>query len=88
MANTAPQLPELVAQTKEAIRTIPDRYRDAPTVGSIFVDPEAAFVYIQHWAFIDGYAYVTEFDTEKGCQERCQLLLRYSIDIGSFASVG
>ena len=39
MANTAPQLPELAAQIKEAIRTIPDQYRDAPIDGSIVVDP-------------------------------------------------
>ena len=60
MASTAPQLPELTAQIKEAIRTIPECYRDAPIDGSIVVDPEVAFVHIQHWAFINGYAYVTE----------------------------
>ena len=50
MANTALQLAQIAAQIKEAIRTIPDRYRDALIDGSIIVDPEAAFVHIQHWA--------------------------------------
>ena len=45
MANAAPQLPQLAAQIKEAIRTILDRYRDAPIDGSVVIDPEAAFTF-------------------------------------------
>ena len=71
MANTAPQLPELAAQIKKAIRTIPDQYRDAPIDGSIVVDPEAAFVHIQHWAFINGYAYVTESKGKRRVRYEC-----------------
>ena len=71
MANAAPQLPQLAAQIKEAIRTIPDRYRDAPIDGSVVVDPEAAFTHIQHWAFINGYAYVTESKGKRRVRYEC-----------------
>jgi hypothetical protein len=57
MASINPNLQKLVLQARSIVP--PDHYY-ALISGSVVASPESAFVHIQDWAFLNGFAYVVE----------------------------
>jgi hypothetical protein len=56
---TRPNLPAaLLAQINQAQAIIPSAHHKMPEHDSIISDPAAAYLYINDWAFLHGYAYM------------------------------
>ena len=49
---------ELQAQLNEAVAAVPMAYRHHPSRDEVFESKEAAFVRLQDWAFVHGFAIV------------------------------
>jgi hypothetical protein len=58
MANPTSLPPKLQAQLDQARANIPLDHREAPPNDSIVSHPDTAFIHINDWAFLNGYAYV------------------------------
>jgi hypothetical protein len=71
MASINPNLQKLVSQARSIV---PPDHHYAPISGSVVASPESAFVHIQDWAFLNGFAYVVESGSSAGRRVRYECI--------------
>jgi hypothetical protein len=71
MALINPNLQKLVSQARSIV---PPDHHYAPISGSVVASPESAFVHIQDWAFLNGFAYVVESGLSAGRRVRYECI--------------
>jgi hypothetical protein len=66
-----PNLQKLVSQARSIV---PPDYYYALISGNVVASPKSAFVHIQDWAFLNGFAYVVELGSSAGRRVRYECI--------------
>jgi hypothetical protein len=70
MANPTNLPPSVIAQIQQVTANIPSQHHDVPKDDGIISSVESAILYLNDWAFLNGYGYVSASGLAKERQWR------------------